>query len=91
MEAFDSAVGLGVCHELTESLVRLVRGAEGVAVAVAWSPASGPPAGFAARPEPVGRIHPVTQVLDEATASWAFDFSAPARYEMFDRWQSEVE
>jgi hypothetical protein len=53
MEAFDAAVGLGVCHELTESLVRLIRGAEGVAVALAWSPASGPPAGFAARPEPV--------------------------------------
>lgn len=53
MEAFDNAVGLGVCHELTESLVRLVRGAEGTAVAIAWSPAAGPPAGFAARPEPV--------------------------------------
>lgn len=53
LEAFDSAVGLGVCHELTDSLVRLVRGAEGVAVALDWSPAAGPPAGFAARPEPV--------------------------------------
>jgi hypothetical protein len=53
MEAFDAAVGLGVCHELTNSLVRLIRGAEGIAIALAWSPAAGPPPGFAARPEAV--------------------------------------
>jgi hypothetical protein len=53
MEAFDSAVGLGVSHELADSLIRLVRGAEGVAVALAWSPVAGPPDGFAVRPEPV--------------------------------------
>lgn len=53
MQAFDDAVGLGVSHELAQSLVRLVRGTEGVAIALAWSPVAGPPAGFAARPEPV--------------------------------------
>jgi hypothetical protein len=53
MEAFDAAVGLGACHELADSLVRLVRGAEGLTVTLAWSPAAGPPDGFAARPEPV--------------------------------------
>ncbi|MDJ0346324.1 hypothetical protein QMK19_13960 [Streptomyces sp. H10-C2] len=53
MEAFDAAVDLGVCHELAEALVRLVRGTEGMEVALAWSPAAGPPGGFAARPEPV--------------------------------------
>jgi hypothetical protein len=53
MEAFDAAVGLGVCHELADSLVRLVRGTEGVEISLAWSPAAGVPAGFAAHPEPV--------------------------------------
>ncbi|MFK0293723.1 hypothetical protein ACIQU6_25060 [Streptomyces sp. NPDC090442] len=53
MEAFDAAVGLGVCHELAQSLIALVRGAEGVRIALAWSPGAGTPPGFAARPEPV--------------------------------------
>ncbi|MGW3241140.1 hypothetical protein [Streptomyces sp. NPDC001070] len=53
MEAFDAAVGLGVCHELAESLIRMVRGTEGVVVTLAWAPAGGPPGGFAAVPEPV--------------------------------------
>ncbi|MEU1620353.1 hypothetical protein ACFZAU_27125 [Streptomyces sp. NPDC008238] len=53
MEAFDAAVGLGVCHELADSLIRMVRGTEGVAVTLAWSPSAGPPAGFATVPEPV--------------------------------------
>ncbi|WP_438488943.1 hypothetical protein [Streptomyces sp. S186] len=53
MEAFDAAVGLGVCHELAQALIALVRGAEGVRITIAWSPAAGTPAGFAARPEPV--------------------------------------
>ncbi|MEW1659855.1 hypothetical protein [Streptomyces sp. NPDC093707] len=53
MEAFDAAVGLGVCHELAQSLIALVRGAEGVRIGIAWSPAAGTPPGFAARPEPV--------------------------------------
>ncbi|MDF9812144.1 hypothetical protein [Streptomyces sp. SPB162] len=54
MEAFDAAVDLGVCHELAEALVRLVRGTEGMEVAFAWSPAAaGPPGGFGGRPEPV--------------------------------------
>ncbi|MDX2702972.1 hypothetical protein PV350_08895 [Streptomyces sp. PA03-6a] len=53
MEAFDAAVGLGVCHELADSLIRMVRGTEGVVVTLAWAPAAGPPVGFARVPEPV--------------------------------------
>ncbi|GAU66112.1 hypothetical protein SSP35_02_04810 [Streptomyces sp. NBRC 110611] len=53
MEAFDAAVGLGVCHELTQALIALVREAEGVRIAIGWSPAAGTPAGCPARPEPV--------------------------------------
>ncbi|WP_431945939.1 hypothetical protein [Actinacidiphila sp. bgisy167] len=53
MEAFDAAVGLGVCHELADSLVRMVRGTEGVLVSLAWAPAAGPPTGFTTVPEPV--------------------------------------
>ncbi|MFI1095793.1 hypothetical protein [Streptomyces sp. NPDC020917] len=53
LDAFDAAVGLGVSHELARSLVKLVRGTEGVSVELDWSPAAGPPEGFAARPDPV--------------------------------------
>ncbi|MFJ9410112.1 hypothetical protein [Streptomyces sp. NPDC101393] len=53
MEAFDAAVELGVCHELVEALIALVRDTEGARIAVEWAPASGPPPGCAARPEPV--------------------------------------
>ena len=53
MEAFDAAVGLGVCHELVESVVHLVRDTEGVEIVLCWSPAAGLPAGIAAHPEPV--------------------------------------
>ncbi|MET9291929.1 hypothetical protein [Streptomyces sp. NPDC003077] len=53
MDAFDAAVGLGVCYELADALIALVRGAEGVRITVAWSPEAGPPAGCPARPEPV--------------------------------------
>ncbi|WP_407563762.1 hypothetical protein [Streptomyces sp. 184] len=53
MEAFDNAVELGVCHELTEALTALVRGTEGVRIALSWAPAHPPPEGFAAAPEPV--------------------------------------
>jgi hypothetical protein len=53
LDAFDAAVGLGVSHELTRSLVKLVRGTEGVSVALDWSPAAGPPEGVPARPDPV--------------------------------------
>lgn len=52
MEAFDNAVELGVCHELTEALTALVRGTEGVRITLAWAPAHPPPEGAAA-PEPV--------------------------------------
>ncbi|MFG2136698.1 hypothetical protein [Streptomyces sp. NPDC048650] len=53
MEAFDAAVELGACHELTQALIALVRDTEGARIAVEWSPAAGTPAGFAAHPEPV--------------------------------------
>ncbi|AZM45012.1 hypothetical protein DMB38_03470 [Streptomyces sp. WAC 06738] len=53
MDAFDHAVGLGVCHELAEALTALVRGTDGVRIALAWAPAYPPPEGFAAAPEPV--------------------------------------
>lgn len=53
MEAFDSAVALGVCHELAEALTALVRGTEGVRITLAWAPAHPPPEGSAAAPEPV--------------------------------------
>ncbi|MDT9686462.1 hypothetical protein RND61_31015 [Streptomyces sp. TRM76323] len=52
-DAFDTAVAAGVGRELTEALVTLVHGTEGVAVTFAWAPAAGAPAGCAARPEPV--------------------------------------
>ncbi|MFC6065642.1 hypothetical protein [Streptomyces ochraceiscleroticus] len=53
MEAYEAAVELGVCHELTEALISLVRGAEGVRIVIEWSPAEGAPPGCPARPEPV--------------------------------------
>ncbi|MEV4434259.1 hypothetical protein [Streptomyces sp. NPDC049555] len=52
-DAFDAAVEAGVCRELTDALVMLVSGTQGVRIAVEWAPAAGPPPGFAARPEPV--------------------------------------
>lgn len=52
-EAFDAAVALGVSRELTEAIVDLVRGSEGVRCALEWSPAAGAPAGLSARPDPV--------------------------------------
>ncbi|TJZ41888.1 hypothetical protein FCH28_35785 [Streptomyces piniterrae] len=53
MDAFDAAVELGVCHELTQALIALVRDVEGVRITVEWSPAAGAPVGCPARPEPV--------------------------------------
>ncbi|MFJ3442048.1 hypothetical protein ACIPM2_12875 [Streptomyces sp. NPDC086081] len=53
MDAFDAAVEAGVSHELTESLVVLVRGTEGARIAVAWAPAAGVPEGCAPGAEPV--------------------------------------
>jgi hypothetical protein len=52
-DAFDAAVEAGVSHELTESLVALVRGTEGARIAVAWAPAAGVPEGCAPAAEPV--------------------------------------
>ncbi|GAA2560470.1 hypothetical protein GCM10010423_73580 [Streptomyces levis] len=53
MDAFDAAVEAGVSHELTESLVALVRGTEGARIAVAWAPGAGVPEGCSATAEPV--------------------------------------
>ncbi|MQY11950.1 hypothetical protein SRB5_20770 [Streptomyces sp. RB5] len=53
MEAFDAAVELGVCTELTAALTALVRGTHGVGVTLAWAPATGGPLGVSPRPEPV--------------------------------------
>ncbi|WP_231158153.1 hypothetical protein [Streptomyces sp. CNZ748] len=52
-DAFATAVGAGVNHELTEALVALVRGTEGARVAVSWAPAAGVPEGCVAAAEPV--------------------------------------
>lgn len=53
LAVFDAAVAYGVSHELARALIELVRGTEGVEVALLWSPAAGPPEGFPACPDPV--------------------------------------
>lgn len=53
MEAFDAAVGAGVSRELTKALIALVRGSEGIVIALDWAPAAGTPDGCPAGPEPV--------------------------------------
>ncbi|MEU7039698.1 hypothetical protein AB0A77_01360 [Streptomyces varsoviensis] len=80
MEAYDAAVEAGVCQELTEALVQLVRGSEGVRIAVDWSPALGPHDGFAARPEPVEFSPGDLPALREAGARYVRDEpSVPVR------------
>ncbi|MET8681335.1 hypothetical protein ABZW18_28085 [Streptomyces sp. NPDC004647] len=80
MEAFDAAVELGVCHELTESVVALVKGSEGVRVALDWSPAAGVPDGCPARPEPVEFSPGDLPALQEAGARYVRDEpSVPVR------------
>nr|WP_240483646.1 hypothetical protein [Streptomyces pathocidini] len=73
MEAFDAAVELGVCHELTEAVIALVRGSEGLRVALDWSPAAGAPEGFTARPEPVEFSPGDLPALREASARYVRD------------------
>ncbi|MEW2398435.1 hypothetical protein [Streptomyces sp. NPDC046862] len=70
MDAFDSAVEAGVSHELTESLVTLVRGTEGARIAVEWAPAAGVPEGCAAPAEPVEFTPGDLPVLREAGARY---------------------
>ncbi|WUW25242.1 hypothetical protein OG521_32610 [Streptomyces sp. NBC_01463] len=53
MDAFDTAVEAGVCRELTEAVIALVRGSEGAGIALEWAPAAGTPDGCPVRPEPV--------------------------------------
>ncbi|MDF3299737.1 hypothetical protein [Streptomyces tropicalis] len=70
MDAFDSAVGAGASREFTESLVALVRGAEGARIAVEWAPAAGVPADCAAAAEPVEFSPGDLPVLREAGARY---------------------
>ncbi|MFE6226089.1 MULTISPECIES: hypothetical protein [unclassified Streptomyces] len=80
MDAFDSAVEAGVSRELTDALVALVRGTEGVRVALAWAPAAGVPDGCAARPEPVEFSPGDLPALREASARYLTDEpSVPVR------------
>ena len=48
-DAFDAGVLHGVSRELVGSVVRLVRGSEGVGITLAWSPAVGVPQDFGDR------------------------------------------
>lgn len=77
-DAFDAAVEAGVCQELTESLVTLVSGSEGVRIEVEWAPAAGPPEGFAARPEPVDFSPGDLPALRDAGARYIRDEPAEA-------------
>ncbi|MET7292627.1 hypothetical protein ABZS79_10845 [Streptomyces griseoloalbus] len=70
MDAFDTAVAVGVSHELTEALVALVRGTEGARIGVAWAPAAGVPEGCAAAAEPVEFSPGDLPVLREAGRSY---------------------
>ncbi|GAA0464771.1 hypothetical protein GCM10009544_28870 [Streptomyces stramineus] len=72
-EAFASAVEAGVCQELTEAISTLVRGSAGLRVALHWSPAAGPPEGFAARPDPVEFTPGDLPALREAGARYIRD------------------
>ncbi|MFF4530564.1 hypothetical protein ACFY1P_14980 [Streptomyces sp. NPDC001407] len=69
-EAFESAVEAGVCQELTEAIITLVRGSEGIRMDLHWSPTAGPPEGFAAHPEPVEFSPGDLPVLREAGARY---------------------
>ncbi|MEV0092852.1 hypothetical protein [Streptomyces sp. NPDC050738] len=73
MEAFDAAVDAGVSRELTEAVIALVRGSEGVAVTLAWAPAAGVPDHCAARPEPVEFSPGDLPALREAGARYMQD------------------
>lgn len=70
MDAFDGAVAAGVSHELTESLIALVRGTQSARVAVTWSPAAGTPDGCAAATEPVEFSPGDLPALREASARY---------------------
>ncbi|MFD9458596.1 hypothetical protein ACFWBC_36630, partial [Streptomyces sp. NPDC059985] len=78
MEAFDAAVAAGVSRELADALIALVRGSEGVRIALAWAPAAGVPAGCAARPEPVEFSPGDLPVLREAADRYTRDEPAVA-------------
>ncbi|MEV5507140.1 hypothetical protein [Streptomyces orinoci] len=69
-EAFEAAVRAGVCQELTEAIVALAGGSQGVRIQAEWAPAAGPPEGFAARPEPVEFSPGDLPVLREAGARY---------------------
>ncbi|MBD0740722.1 hypothetical protein [Streptomyces sp. CBMA152] len=73
MEAFDTAVGAGASRELTEAVISLVQGSEGVRVALEWAPAAGVPAGCPPRPEPVEFSPGDLPALREAGARYLSD------------------
>ncbi|MGW1890780.1 hypothetical protein ACWCP6_11060 [Streptomyces sp. NPDC002004] len=70
MDAFDGAVEAGVSHELTESVIALVRGTEGARIAVEWAPAAGVPEGCASGAEAVEFSPGDLPVLREASARY---------------------
>ncbi|WP_320777809.1 hypothetical protein [Streptomyces sp. CRN 30] len=72
-DAFDGAVGAGVSHELTRSLIALVRGTEGARIAVAWAPAAEVPEGCAGSAEPVEFTPGDLPVLREAGARYLIE------------------
>lgn len=70
MDAFDTAVGAGVSHELTEALIALVRGSQGARITLQWAPAAGPPHGCGPEPEPVEFSPGDLPALREASARY---------------------
>ncbi|MCA6092726.1 hypothetical protein LE181_11195 [Streptomyces sp. SCA3-4] len=72
-DAFGAAVEAGVSHELTEALVTLISGSQGLRLTVRWAPAAGAPRGFAARPEPVEFTPGDLPALREAGARYVRD------------------
>ncbi|MFI9204410.1 hypothetical protein [Streptomyces sp. NPDC053048] len=72
-DAFDAAVAAGVCKELTDALVTLTTGTQGIRITVEWAPAAGPPEGFAARPGPVEFSPGDLPALREAGARYVRD------------------
>ncbi|GHG68089.1 hypothetical protein [Streptomyces griseocarneus] len=79
-DAFDTAVEAGVCRELTDAVVTLTGGSQGIRITVEWAPAAGPPKGFAARPEPVEFSPGDLPALREAGARYVRDEpSVPVR------------
>ncbi|MFI9310045.1 hypothetical protein [Streptomyces triculaminicus] len=79
-DAFDKAVEAGVSRELTDALITLTAGSQGIRITVEWAPAAGPPKGFATRPEPLEFSPGDLPALREAGARYVRDEpSVPVR------------